>query len=145
LIVAAANSYRIVLIEDNPFDARVLRYAFDHLRKSYLLEVLANEDEVAQFLVEAAAPSLIILDLHLPKCDGITILKELHSCPVLSAVPVVILSSAASPREMQQILEMGIRMYRTKPMNWTATVGLAGELMDICMEGNRAMHHARGL
>jgi CheY-like chemotaxis protein len=75
---------------------------------------------------------LIVLDLHLPQCDGVTILRAIRSEPELASVNVVVLTSMASPKERAECLALGVESYRTKPMGWDETVVLAGELIAIC-------------
>jgi len=130
---------QIVLIEDNRVDASLLRQALDTVERPYTLQVLIDADEAWRFIEAsgkpgARPPDLIILDLHLPKTDGITILEKLRCSTCLSEVPIAVLPTLASPLEERRVREMGVRLYRIKPLDWNDTMALAQELMDICRE-----------
>ena len=70
-------------------------------------------------------------DLHLPKCDGITVLEAIRSAPSLEQIHVVILTSQASPEDKIQVQELG-GIWCLKPMGFEETKKLAIELMDLC-------------
>jgi len=130
---------QILMIDDNRVDAMLLRQALDSIGKPYILEILSDADEAIRFIDNAGlsayrSPDLIIVDLHLPKSDGITILEKLRCNAVLSEVPVAVLPTLASPQEDRRVREMGVRLYRTKPISWNDTVALTRELLDICVE-----------
>jgi len=74
---------RIVVIEDNPADVDLLRYALDRQGEAYELEVLGDGEQALQFVHEHRTgkrdpePCVIILDLHLPKYDGLEVLRAI--------------------------------------------------------------------
>lgn len=129
--------HRIVMIEDNPADTALLRHALDEQGEAYSLEVLTDGESALRFVRGHCRdcrpePCLIVLDLHLPQCDGQTILRAIRSEPELAQVKVVVLTSMASPEEKREVLALGVECCRTKPMNWEDTVQLARELILIC-------------
>ncbi|HEY3838486.1 MAG TPA: response regulator [Bryobacteraceae bacterium] len=131
------SPHQIVSIDDNSADTQLLRLAFDQLREPYVLKVLPDGEAAIQYLREYCGtknrkPCLIIIDLHLPKYDGITVLRTIRSHPDLADVTVAVLTSQASPREHEAVLSLGVSFYGHKPMNWEETMALARELFNLC-------------
>ncbi|MGH9632077.1 MAG: response regulator [Bryobacteraceae bacterium] len=131
--------YRLLLIEDNPADTGLLRYALDEQNEPYVLEELPDGETALRYVREhcgrnAPEPCLIILDLHLPRCDGLTVLEAIRSEPELSHVAVAVVTSSASPIEKAEVLALGVRLYRQKPISYDEMVELARELIEICRE-----------
>jgi CheY-like chemotaxis protein len=128
---------RIVVIEDNPAETVLLRHALDEQGEPYVLEVLTDGESALEFVRDHChecrpEPCLIILDLHLPRYDGATVLRAIRCAPELAHVKVVVLTSMASPAEKAEVIALGVESYRTKPMGWNETLELARELMIIC-------------
>ncbi len=114
-----------------------MREAFEELGDPYSLEVLRDgESAIGHFdsyqTPEDGVPSLVILDLHVPKFKAPAILKALRSNPHLANVNVAVLTTLASPRERADVLDLGVNLYRTKPSSWDDALSLARELMDLC-------------
>ena len=79
-------------------------------------------------LAAATAPTVILLDLHLPDMDGIDVLRALRARPATARTPVAVLSADASPAQVKNLLEAGAQIYLTKPVDvrrilasWTHT------------------------
>jgi CheY-like chemotaxis protein len=145
LITKPINPARILIVEDNPADVYLLRHALDQHGEDYLLEVLQDGEEAIRFIehyrisVSEPEPCVIILDLHLPKHDGPAVLHAIRREPVLAHVQVVALSSLAAPQDETKILELGVRLYRTKPAELDDWIVLAGLILEICRENNPAV------
>lgn len=113
---------RIVLAEDNPGDVLLFREA---MRQSQLAceLVVAEDGEKALRLLEKAAqgegssPDLIILDVNLPKRSGQDVLKWVRSQPELEKVPVIMLTSSASPDDKTKAMLVGANLYVQKSSN----------------------------
>src|ERR671911_1403628 len=93
---------RIVVIEDNPAETVLLRHALDEQGEPYVLEVLTDGESALEFVRAHChecrpEPCLIVLDLHLPRYDGATVLRAIRCAPELAHVKVVVLTSMASP------------------------------------------------
>jgi len=128
---------RIVLIEDNPADTLLLRNALDDIGEPYVLEVLADGQAALEFVREhcrtrSSQPCLIILDLHLPRYDGVTILRAIRSEPELAKIAVAVLTGSHSPAETAEVLGLGVQSFRIKPMNLEDIFALARDLIHIC-------------
>ena len=135
--------HRIIMIEDNPADIMLLRYAFDQHEEAYELEVFTDGESALHFVqqycpdLDQGGPCLVVLDLHLPRFDGETILRAIRSQPELSRVKVVALTTMASPTERARVLDLGVELYAIKPLNLDQTVDLAAELIAICKDSYR--------
>jgi CheY-like chemotaxis protein len=131
---------RIVVVEDSPADVLLLRHALNQHQESYELEVLRDGAEALNFiaaqrdLCQESAPCVIVLDLHLPKHDGLAVLTALKREPSLSHIRVVALSSYASPRDEAEIHSLGVRMYCEKPGDLDSWIALARDILKICRE-----------
>lgn len=136
---------RIVLIEDNPGDVYLLRQALAHQGEPYSLEVLADGEQALRFLTahcrqeSESEPCVIVLDLHLPKHDGLTILRALRKEPSLAQVRVAVLTSIASPHEAAEIRTLGVDLFREKPDDFEGFLSLAAALLALC---HQQTHHA---
>ncbi len=111
----------ILLIEDNPADVELFRYVLESAAVSCELTVIDDGSDALAFVQQrgkyqhAAPPSLAIVDLNLPRYDGIEILEAMRANPAFADVPVVVMSSSSSPRDRSRIEESGIGLYITKP------------------------------
>jgi len=133
----ATTPPRIVVIEDSHADIRLFRYALDETGEEYTLEVLTDGEAALMFVRDRAAisdPCVILLDLHLPKYDGIVILSAIRKNPKLDHVKVVVMTTVASPQEESAIHTLGCRLYREKPRDIDDLKLLAQEIMRICHE-----------
>ena len=87
---------RIVLIEDNPGDVLLLRKALDMQGHPYGLEVLTDGEEAVRFVRDHAhsipAPCFFLIDLHLPRYDGIMVLRAIREAPALSGQHVAVIT-----------------------------------------------------
>ena len=131
---------KILVIEDNPADVFLLRFALNHHKEEYELELLQDGQEALRFVhqqrIHAADPEpcVIVLDLNLPGHDGRSVLQAIRDEPVLAHVRVVALSSFVSPRDEAEIQRLGVRLYQAKPMKLDDWIVLAGAILAICHE-----------
>jgi len=135
-----SHAARIVVVEDSPADILLLRHALDQHGEAYQIEVLRDGAEALSFLEaqkeigHQPAPCVIVLDLHLPKHDGLSVLSALRTQPALSHIRVVALSSFASPRDEAEIRSLGVRLYCEKPGDLDGWIDLARNILEICRE-----------
>jgi two-component system response regulator len=134
---AMSSPYVIVVVEDNPADVTLLRQALNEQSEPVTLQVLRDGEAALEFVRShrrsgAPQPCLILLDLHLPKYDGATVLRAIRSEPELAGVDIVAVTTVASPKEQDEVMSLGVQAYRTKPVNWEEILQFARELMAIC-------------
>ncbi len=114
----------VLLVEDNPADVRLMREAFLECRVDATLHVAEDGCDAVGFLhrqhrhVQAPRPDLVILDLNLPKLDGQTVLQIIKHDPDLRRIPVVVLSTAATPAIIARCRALAVDAYVTKPSRW---------------------------
>jgi chemotaxis family two-component system response regulator Rcp1 len=111
----------ILLAEDNPADVYLIREALREHNVEYTMRVASDGSEVLRILspehahLEAQSLGLIILDLNLPRHDGIEILEHLRETTALAHIPVVVLTSSDSPRDRLIANQLGASCYLRKP------------------------------
>lgn len=128
----------ILLVEDDPLDMEMTMRALqaDHVNNS--IEVARDGEEALDFLFcqgrfstrsPESQPKLILLDLKLPKVDGLEVLREIRSRPETRTIPVVVLTSSAEQRDIVETYKLGVNSYIQKPVDSTQfrqTVKAAG-------------------
>ena len=111
--------YAILLVEDDAADAVLIREA---LRDHAATRVVAQaEDGVAalEWLRDPACqrPDLIVLDLNMPRMNGVEMLEVLKSDEDLKSIPVVVLTTSSAPEDIRSAYEMHANAYVTKPVS----------------------------
>jgi len=112
---------RILLAEDNDGDVFLVRRALEKKGLAYELIVARNGEEALKLLDEVEHGSktealhLILLDLNLPKIDGIQVLSRIRKVKTLRSTPVIVLTSSDSPKDRESALQMGANVYFRKP------------------------------
>lgn len=118
------NPVEILLVEDNPNDVELALHA---LRKNNLtnrIEVVRDGQEALDFVFgnhsdrRNGPPKVILLDLKLPKVDGLEVLKRLKSDPQTRSIPVVMLTSSREERDMIESYQLGVNSYIVKPIDF---------------------------
>jgi CheY-like chemotaxis protein len=132
----------ILLAEDNPADVYLIREALKEHGIDSPVHVVWDGKEVLQFIEEASSAAhrlgLIILDLNLPRHDGIEVLQRLRETEGLSHVPVVILTSSDSPRDRVVASEFGATCYLRKPFSLEQFLSLGGVFKDLLVSSKKA-------
>jgi CheY-like chemotaxis protein len=127
----------ILVIEDNLADVYLLRRIWDEQGEEYYLEVLPNGEAALAFVAEHRAgmrehePCLILLDLHLPRYNGIEVLTAIREEPALTHIHMVVLTSVASPADYAEITALG-GICCIKPSDLADVKALALEIMALC-------------
>ena len=122
-------SRNILLVEDNPDDeALTLRALSRHNVKAQVI-VVHDGQEALEWLADAAEPpALILLDLQLPKIDGLEVLRRLRANPRTALVPVVILTSSKEDRDRAGGYRGGANSYVQKPVDFAEFVDAVRQL-----------------
>ncbi len=122
----------ILLIEDNPLDVDLTRRAFAKRKLANPLEVARDGEEALAYLArwEAGAPLpvVILLDLKLPKVDGLEVLRRLKAHADFHAVPVVILTTSQEDGDVKEAYELGANSYIVKPVDFDKFLEVAAQI-----------------
>jgi CheY-like chemotaxis protein len=136
----------ILVVEDNPGDVTLLKIALENAGVDCELTVMGDGGEALAYVQQLGAkscpvaPDLVLLDLNLPKNDGIEILNILRRNPSFTEVPVVILTSSCSPRELARIEGLQITRHITKPLDFDEYLKIGFILKDLLAK--RTIHGA---
>lgn len=106
--------YRILLVEDNPSN-RELFIEILQLKPEYEVHVAESGIEALEML-ETFRPDLILMDIHMPRMDGLAVTRTIKSIPELASIPIVALSALAMKSDIKSALEAGCIGYITKPV-----------------------------
>jgi two-component system, response regulator len=127
------NQKIILLVEDNPDDVRLTRRAFIKSNIANELVVMRDGAEALQFLMncvegKSTPPTLILLDLKLPKVDGLELLKRIRADNRLRRLPVVVLTSSKEEQDILNSYDLGANSYIRKPVDFDQFVNAVQQL-----------------
>ena len=112
----------ILLVEDNPMDLDLALRAFERKRLSNPIQVARDGEEALAWLPRWEAgeplPALILLDLKLPRVDGLDVLRQLKQHERFRHIPVVVLTSSAEDRDISTAYTLGVNSYIVKPVSF---------------------------
>jgi CheY-like chemotaxis protein len=114
----------VLLVEDDPGDVLMTREAFEHYKIRNQLHVVTDGEQALHFLhrtgdfASAPRPGLILLDLNLPRRDGLEVLAELKADPGLRVIPVVILTTSQAEEDVLRSYSLHANAYVSKPVDF---------------------------
>ena len=117
----------ILLVEDNPDDVELTRLAFDEAKIANQLAVVGDGAEALDYLFArgrfadrdpADLPSLVLLDLNLPKIDGREVLQAIRANETTRSLPVVVLTTSTEPFDVEATYALGVNSYIQKPVDF---------------------------
>ena len=116
----------ILLVEDNAYEIELTLHAFSKHYPECIVAVVRDGEEALDFLLyrgkyadrATAQPRLVLLDLKLPKLDGLEVLSQLKADARTRFVPVVMLTSSKEPRDMDESYRRGVNSYVVKPVDY---------------------------
>lgn len=121
------NAVEVLLVEDNADDVELTLLALEEQNLANHIEVVRDGAEALDFLFCTGAyadrhfsdtPKLVLLDIKLPKVDGLEVLQRLKSDPRTRAIPVVILTSSREERDIVEGYQLGVNSYIVKPVDF---------------------------
>lgn len=126
----------ILLVEDNPHDLELTLIALDRARLANDVIVVRDGAEALDYLFcrgshaarEKGNPAVVLLDIKLPKVDGLQVLEQIKSDCELRAVPVVMLTSSREEPDLTRSYELGVNAYVVKPVRFPDFVRAVQEL-----------------
>jgi CheY-like chemotaxis protein len=122
----------ILLIEDNPMDEDLTRRAFARRKVINPIEVARDGEQALEYLERWQAgsplPVVILLDLNLPKVNGLEILRQFKASTYAQKVPVIILTTSAEDRDIKIAYELGANSYIVKPVDFEKFIEVAAQI-----------------
>jgi len=140
--------YQILLVEDNDDDVQLTLRAF---RKSDLVStvtVVRDGVEAFDYLLATGEyasrnpdvlPDLVLLDIKLPRVDGVQVLERLRSHPRTRLIPIVILTSSAEPKDLLTCYTLGANSYVRKPIDFQQFTRALHQIGSYWLQTNQAL------
>jgi DNA-binding response OmpR family regulator len=127
---------RILLVEDDPKDVELTLTALEEYNLANEVLVVGDGEDALDYLHCRGAfgtrtqgnPAVMLLDLKLPKVDGLEVLKEIKSDEKLKVIPVVVLTSSREEKDMVASYQLGVNAYVVKPVDFHEFVNAIKEL-----------------
>lgn len=117
----------ILLVEDNPKDVELAVHALRRENLVNHVDVVRDGEEALDYLFcrgayahrnSVDAPRLVLLDLKLPKVDGLEVLREVKQHPATKAIPVVVLTASREEKDLVESYRLGVNSYIQKPVDF---------------------------
>jgi CheY-like chemotaxis protein len=126
----------ILLVEDNPNDLELTLIALERSQLANEVVVVRDGAEALDYLHARGAyvsrdqgnPAVVLLDLKLPKVDGLEVLAEIRGSATLKSIPVVMLTSSREEQDLVRSYELGVNAYVVKPVDFTEFVRAIADL-----------------
>lgn len=126
----------ILLVEDNPSDLELTLVALERSQLANQVVVTRDGVDAIDYLSgrgiwlgrPAGHPAVILLDLKLPKIDGLEVLEHIRRTPELKSIPVVMLTSSREEQDLARSYELGVNAYVVKPVVFKEFVDAISEL-----------------
>jgi CheY-like chemotaxis protein len=127
----------LLLVEDNPQDLELAQRALKKANFSNHVQVARDGAEALDFIFGEGphrgrevtdAPKLVLLDLNLPKVDGLEVLRRLKGDPRTQSIPVVVLTSSKEQQDVVESYKLGVNSYIVKPVDFE---GFAAAVRDV--------------
>jgi two-component system response regulator len=131
------NIVEILLVEDTPQDLELVLRALRKANLGNRIEVARDGVEAVEFIFGEGAhagrriedgPKVILLDLKLPRMDGLEVLRRLKSDPRTKTIPVVVLTSSKEQNDVVESYKLGVNSYIVKPVNFERFAAAVREL-----------------
>ncbi|MBE8365369.1 response regulator [Leptospira borgpetersenii] len=131
------QSISILYAEDNPQDSELTLRSLKRHNLTNQVKLVRDGEEALEYLYatgryenrdKAQLPSLILLDLKMPKVDGIEVLRKVRSEEFTKMLPVVILTSSAEEKDIVESYKLGVNSYVVKPLDFDKFSEVASEI-----------------
>lgn len=140
---------QILLVEDNPNDVELTLQALRASRLANEIKVVRDGAEALDFIMCRGphanrdinvGPKVILLDLKLPKVDGIEVLRQTKADPRTKMIPVVVLTSSTQDKDIVDSYQLGVNSYIAKPVDFQQFIEAVNHLGLYWLVYNRAPH-----
>jgi CheY-like chemotaxis protein len=131
------NEIEILLVEDNPNDVELTLRALKKHNLANKVHVVKDGAEALDYLFAneiyanrdiSQSPKVVLLDLKLPKVDGLEVLRQIKSDERTKTIPVVVLTSSREEQDMIESYKLGVNSYIVKPVDFDKFLDAVGEL-----------------
>jgi CheY-like chemotaxis protein len=124
--MSESDAIDILLVEDNPSDVELTRRALTKAKLANAIAIVGDGAEALDFLFRTGAyadrsapnPKVVLLDLHLPKIDGLEVLRRIKSDERTRTIPVVVLTSSRGEKDLVESYRLGVNSYIVKPVDF---------------------------
>lgn len=147
------NDVEILLIEDNDDDANLTKLALKKYKIDNKLVRLKNGEEALEFIFASGTfeknrdvsyqPKLILLDIRMPKVNGLEVLQQIKCSTITKAIPVVILTSSKEDSDIQKCYNLGANSYIIKPLDFNEFSEAIKEVGNYWLRVNQAPTHEK--
>lgn len=122
----------ILLVEDNPMDLDLTLRAFNRKKFSNVIQIARDGEEALAYIARWEAgeplPAVILLDINLPKINGLEVLRQLKAHERFRRIPVVVLTSSREDRDLRTAYDLGVNSYIEKPVNFSKFMDVAEQI-----------------
>jgi two-component system response regulator len=124
----------ILLVEDNPNDLELMLHALQENRVANQMRVARDGAEALELIFGthgqpgSVSPRVVLLDLKLPKVDGLEVLRRIKADPRTRLIPVVVLTSSRQERDIVESYQLGVNSYIVKPVDFEQFTAAVKEL-----------------
>lgn len=137
----------ILVVEDNPADVQLLQLALHSAELDCELTVISDGESALAWIArnaetEDSIVDLAILDLNVPRNDGLEILECMRNTVAFGALPVVILTSSSSPRELARLTGLRVARHITKPLDFDEFMQVGSTVRQVLAERYRQSEQA---
>lgn len=114
------NTKHILLVEDDYIDIMTVKRAFKELKASVQLKIVYDGEQALQYLRDESnrRPSLILLDLNMPRLNGLEFLKIVKNDDTLRKIPVIVLTTSKDERDLDESFNFSVAGYIVKPIEF---------------------------
>jgi two-component system, response regulator len=142
------QTIQILLVEDNESDAELCIHALKKVNLANHLIWLRDGAEALDFIFRrgmysernpAGEPNLILLDLRMPKVDGIEVLKELKGDERMKSIPIIVLTSSTENPDLEECYRLGANSFVSKPIEFDAFADTAAKIGMYWLLVNRSL------
>ncbi|WP_339886729.1 response regulator [uncultured Flavobacterium sp.] len=122
----------ILLVEDNPVDLDLTLRAFATKKISNPIQVARDGEEALKYFERwkngEPTPIVILLDLNMPKINGLEVLEKLKSHPIYKTIPVVVLTTSSESSDLEKAYQLGVNSYIVKPVSFENFLDVVGHI-----------------
>jgi CheY-like chemotaxis protein len=127
--------FTILMADDDPDDRMLVKEAFEESRLLNPLYTVEDGEELLDYLYQkgkfsetAVRPSLILLDLNMPRKSGIEALKEIKADPNLRTIPIIVLTTSKAEEDILKSYDLGVNSFIVKPVTFDSLVNIVKQL-----------------